>query len=385
MVVRRKAHHFGTLSLALTIALIINGGQACGAWTVTLCNQTGRTLTFYDVNETPPPSRLPSTVIGSGATFSVDPEGFNPVFAWNAGISMAGTAPNGFLIGLDLTGTPARIQYKRFHYKVTPGTPGADPTLQPIFIDQQVVEVTEGDIFIVVDSAWNGAIAPPSGACCAADDSCTNVGCSAACSGSFMPGVSCSPTTCGSGDGEVGPGGGTVTSPDGTVTVTFPPGCLSETVTITIEEGDFPSRMFNLDLTGEAGADFDIHLAYSFEPGTLEFCDEAELCMSFDRTELGLDPEDCDVMRFIHRDQICGTNFDNQCESTADCTDGTTCAFRFHEHVATCTCPAGSSTGTCCSNVGHFSDYLIVTEVEPKPILHHVLWILFIVALIACA
>ena len=103
------------------------------------------------MNPSPPPSRIPSGTIPDGGDFSIDPAGFNPVFAWDAGISTTGEDPNGFLIGLALEDTPSLIQYKLFHYKVTPGEAGKDPDLQPILLSQEVVEVTEGEVAIVVD------------------------------------------------------------------------------------------------------------------------------------------------------------------------------------------------------------------------------------------
>ena len=49
-------------------------------------------------------------------------------------------------------------------------------------------------------------------------------------------------------------------TPDGSVSVDFPPDCLSDSTTITIEEGDYPSRLFDIELTGEPSADFDVPL-----------------------------------------------------------------------------------------------------------------------------
>ena len=397
------------LTVAVGVALFAGAARVEAAWTLTLVNETGHTLTFFDVNLSPPPSRLPAGTTSDNGTFNINPDGFNPVLAWPGGISTTGMNPNGFLIGLALTGSPPRIQYKRFHYKVTPGEAGTVPALQPILLDQQVVDVVEGEVLITVDTQFRATIgAPPAsiGACCTMSgctdvfdasecsggtlmlgSTCTPTLCAAAsigaccalsgcadvfdaseCSGgNLLLGDSCTPTLCTSASDNIGPGGGTIESPDGSVSVEFPPGCLSANTMITIEEGDYPSRMYDIELTGTPAADFDVHVAYSFEPSTLDFCPEAQLCMSFDRTALGLDPTDCGELRFFHRDKICGLDGDADCVTDLDCPPGIACNDAFHTDIATCDCPAATSVGQCCANIGHFSDYILVSPAKQRP------------------
>lgn len=355
-----------TLAVAIGVAMPAGALRVEAAWTISLTNETGRVLTSYEVNPSPPPARLPADTVPDGGNFNIDPAGFNPVFAWDGGISLAGTDPNGFFIGLGLTETPPLIQYKLFHYKVTPGTPGSDPALQPILLSEQVVEVTEGEILIVVDGTWSATIGTPSvaGACCALTG-CSDVTSLAACSdGNLLNGRSCAPALCTTASETIGPGGGTIETPDGSVSVEFPPDCLSADTTITISPGVYPGRMYDIALRYEPGADFDVRLAYSFDPTTLDFCPEAELCMTFDLTALGLDPTDCDDLQFVHRDSFCGFDRDADCVTDADCPVGVLCLGGFRAVDVTCTCPAASSTGSCCGNINHFSDYILVSPVE---------------------
>jgi len=65
----------------------------------------------------------------------------------------------------------------------------------------------------------------------------------------------------------IGPEGGTVTSADGRLTLTFPPGALTEETTITITRVD-PGDL--LDLPPEFG-DLEADLAYELTPDGLEF------------------------------------------------------------------------------------------------------------------
>jgi hypothetical protein len=295
--------------------------RAEAAWTLTLVNETGVTLTFYEVNSSPPPSRIPSGTVPDGGDFGIDPGGFNPVFAWDAGISTTGEDPNGFLIGFALGDTPALIQYKLFHYKVAPGEAGADPALQPILLSQELVEVTEGEVAIIVDDLWNVTIGPPSSisACCTLD-ACSEVGFPSACpEGNFLSGVACTPEPCTSASDTIGPDGGTIETPDGAVSVQIPADCLTEATPITIEEGDYPSMLYDIELTGEPGADFEVHMAYLFTPTTLDLCPPTMLCMTFDLSTLGLDPTDCSELRFIHKDKICGSDPHADCETDLDC------------------------------------------------------------------
>lgn len=68
-------------TVALAIALFAGGARVEAVWTLTLINETGQTLTFYQVNEDPPPARLPADMIPNGAGFDIDPDGFNGVVA----------------------------------------------------------------------------------------------------------------------------------------------------------------------------------------------------------------------------------------------------------------------------------------------------------------
>lgn len=70
------------LTVAVGIALLAGAARVEAAWTLTLVNETGHTLTFFDVNLTPPPDRLPAGTTPNNGTFNIDPDGFNPVFAW---------------------------------------------------------------------------------------------------------------------------------------------------------------------------------------------------------------------------------------------------------------------------------------------------------------
>lgn len=359
----------------LGVVLLAGSNNAPAAWTLTLVNQTGRTLTFFDVNASPPPSRLQGGTLSNGGNSAIDPTGFNPVLAWEAGVSLTGTNANGFFIGLDLAGTPPRIQYKRFHYKVLPGLAGSDPSLQPILLDQQIVELTEGDITIVVDSGWVATIGPAGGpgACCAPLGGCTAAASTSACaSGTFVPGISCTPDPCSSTTTTIGPGGGTVETPDGAVKITFPEDCVSSPTEITISEGDWPSRMYDIDLGSGPGAGFSVHVSYNFDPGLLDFCPEAELCITFDRTALGLSPSDCDSLQFVHQDEVCTSGaadrLNEPCDSDAMCGVTGVCGLRFHAHaVSSVACPASSSMGTVCANIQHFSEYGMVTEFVTIP------------------
>ena len=133
---------------------------AAEPWSLRLINETGVTLTFYDVNPSPPPSRIPAGTVPNNEALSIDPAGYNVVFAWDGGINMTGADPNGFFIGHALTDDPPRLQYKLFHYKVTPGTPGSDPTLQPVLLDEVVVDLTPEDVLMTVNSSWTLSITP---------------------------------------------------------------------------------------------------------------------------------------------------------------------------------------------------------------------------------
>ena len=340
---------------------------ALSAWKITLANETGATLTFYEVNATPPPGRISAGTVLTGGTFNIDPTGYNPVFAWDGGIAMAGTNPNGFFIGLGLTETPPVLQYKLFHYKVPPGMEGSDAKVQPVLLDQNLLNVVEGDVTIVVDSSWTATIGFPTGpgACCHYGGGCSNVASASACpdgiSATFLPGETCSPDLCSSASGTVGPAGGTVKSPDGGASIEFPPGCLPTNTQISIKKGDWPTKMF-LD-----GSNVNVQVSYKFEPETLKFCPDAKLCMSFDRTDPAHPVSVADCLKLIikHRDRICGNDQNAQCLTNADCPPGISCALKFHSHVPTqCTCPATSPIATCCAKVQHFSGFGLVTPLD---------------------
>ena len=129
-----------------------------------------------------------------------------------------------------------------------------------------------------------------------------------------------------------------------------------------------------------------MQLAYTLEPTALEFCSDAELCMTFDRTALGLDPTDCNDLQFAHKDKICGADPDANCETDADCPPGISCVVAYHSHITNCECPGSSSVGTCCTNIDHFSDYILVSPVEEAfPTIYKWLLVLLILALIVCA
>ena len=153
-----------TVLIALMVAGVILAGtddaSAAEPWSLRLVNETGVSLTFYDVNSTPPPSRLPAGTLANLGIANLDTAGFNPVYAWDAGISMTGTDPNGVYIGHALTDDPPLLQYKVFHYKVAPGATGGEAALQPTLVDSQAITLTPEDITILVDSTWAVSIIP---------------------------------------------------------------------------------------------------------------------------------------------------------------------------------------------------------------------------------
>jgi hypothetical protein len=363
--------------LPVTLVVLASAQDVFAAWTLTLRNETGQTLTFYDVNSTPPPARLPSGTVLDHETFNIDPAGFNPVFAWDDGISMTGTEPNGFYIGMDLSTDPGQIQYKRFHYKVTPGTPGTDPTLQPVEIDQFVATVAEGDIIIVVDSAWNATIGPADGACCFFPGAgpCMELptgGCPDGVYATFFSGASCTPALCTSASQTCNAAAGcTVQTPDHSVKVTFPPGCLSGNTTISIEDADWPSK---LELFADVMPRKTV-ASFGFSPGDLTFCNSAELCMTADVTALSA--AERAALSFAHEEKVCiaGTpsKIGQECTSNAWCGSGGICSTR---KVTITTSPScsftvddGHTIAECCININHFSDYaLVAPDSEEIPV-----------------
>ncbi len=374
---------------------------------ITLVNETGQTLTFYAVNEDPPPSRLPSGTTPDGGTFDIDPEGYNPVLAWADGINLDGTGPNGFQIGLALTEEPPLIQYKLFHYKVTPGTPGKDPDLQPLLIHQELLEPTEDEVFIVVDSDWNATLGAPAGACCdwaayhctdgvfgfdcrGADEEwsqdvlCANLeppcaatgacctyggGCSdvpaSSCpdgvSATFISGASCTSSPCDSNsetiDAETG---GTVETPDGAVSVEFDPGDLCDDATVSITQRE-SGELHYVYLTGSS----EVEMEYHFEPDNLEFCGDVILCMTLDVTDLSM--AERLALRLSRRGLACGApNTCDYCNTDGDC-GGATCEVRFCGLQALpCSFSEvdGRTIAECCADIGHFSDYALITHAD---------------------
>ncbi len=375
--------------IALVVVTFATGEMANAdpAWTITLTNGTGHTLTFYEVNATPPPARLPSSTVADGGTVTIDPDGYNPVFAWAGGISMTGTAPNGFFLGLGLTESPPLLQYKVFHYKVPPGEAGADPSLQPIELVNEVHELTPEEALLTVDSDWNLTIGGPTGPgiCCVLAN-CSNVSSAGACSpGTFVAGISCTsaPAPCSSASGTVGPGGGSVGTPGGAVTVTFPEDCLPTAIVISIVDAEWATRvpLIALRTDGETLA------AFTFQPDDLTFCPEAQLCMSVDITDLGLTAEQRAGLVFVNQELVCVLPLPPTyapCTSNGDCGDGGLCGSDL-DIVPTPPCDffveEGRTIAKCCASISHFSDYGLVAPLEPSSIFTSS-WILILAVLL---
>ncbi|MGD2108564.1 MAG: hypothetical protein PVI86_04140 [Phycisphaerae bacterium] len=366
---------FGTLALAVGGAMLVysNTSVSIAAWKITLVNQTGHELTVYEVNPNPPPARVPGGTVPDGGSVAIDPDGFNPVmFAWDAGISKTGTAPNGLYIGLDLKDVPPLILCKVFHYKVVPGTAGKKPALQPIQLDDELFTVAEGPVVLVVDGNWAVTLGAPSvgGGCCASAGVCSNIAYANQCAkGTFLPGISCGPNVCGSGTGTVGAGGGTVTSSDGKASITFPKNCLKSDTKITIKEAGWPQQFTSMVLQyPQSGT---AYVSYTFDPHMLEFCPGAKLCMSMNLSQHGLGSAACSKLNFFHKDKVCThgaySTQDKQCNSDADCGTGGKCGFRFHPHVTKCTCTmqGGQLIARCCTNPKHFSGFGLVLLSQP--------------------
>ena len=280
--------------------ILVNSPRANAdpAWNIILVNETEETLTFHDVNPNPPPARIAAGTVPAGETWAVDPLGYSPVFAWDDGIDPGGTHPNGFQIVLALADAPPLIQYKLFHYKVAPATEGKDPDLQPILLDNRILEVTEGDLFIVVDGNWAVSVGPDNcpgvpnpmqadidndemGDLC---DPCPGVPCNPACPTHAAD--ECTPA--GSAAAEClaihgccveTPGFGTSPPLVDSVEICIPPGSLAgdETISITqvpildeeaeVTLGPIPARQFAARLIA----------VYRFDPDGLEFDPPATL------------------------------------------------------------------------------------------------------------
>lgn len=131
-------------------------------------NRTQQTMTPYPLNlELEPPRRVadPANALAPADFVVIDPRGFNPVF-YAPGITDEAMA-NGIFLGLGLIeADPLALQYKVFHYRVPPGEAGSDPDLQPILLQDEVVEIEDVDIRIAVrgvgpsPDGWNIRIFP---------------------------------------------------------------------------------------------------------------------------------------------------------------------------------------------------------------------------------
>lgn len=133
-------------------------------------NRTDTTMTPYmvvvdDSVEPPTASReaQPDDNLAPTESVAIAIDGFNPVF-YVPGIDDESLA-NGIYIGLNLfDADPIQIQYKVFHYRVPPGEAGRDPDLQPILLQDEVVEVADVNISIAVrvgepsPDGWNVVI-----------------------------------------------------------------------------------------------------------------------------------------------------------------------------------------------------------------------------------
>ncbi len=109
-----------------------------------------------------PPRRVadPSGNLAPGDSVDINAMGFNPVF-YAPGITDEAMA-NGIFLGLALMDAdPLRIQYKVFHYRVPPGEAGSDPDLQPILLQDEIVEIEDVSIIFTVRTSgpspdgWN--------------------------------------------------------------------------------------------------------------------------------------------------------------------------------------------------------------------------------------
>lgn len=148
----------GRAAALLAVLLTACLASSAQAITLTLVNETGRTLVPYPVNPaTGEREQDLANALDQGQTALIDVAGFNPVYVFEPGINDADLEPNGFFIGLDLLGTPAMIQYKLFHYKVAPGQAGVDPTLQPSLIEEEIEDVDAylPNVVMTVDAHWN--------------------------------------------------------------------------------------------------------------------------------------------------------------------------------------------------------------------------------------
>jgi len=228
--------------------------------------------------------------------------------------------------------------------------------------DQSVCDVF-GGTFVVGTMCWadpDPCDAPPGGpgACCNLS-ACTSAASAGACSGTFLPGASCSTVgLCTSGSDTVGPAGGSISTPDGSAGVDFPAGCVATSTDMSMEWGNWPDQIFDVVVQGGPGRTM---ASYTFEPSGEDFCDTAELCMTIDLARSGLTASDCSSVLFQFREGTCNGSASTDCRSDGDCVGTGPCNFSFttlpQSRPPDCSDPANA---TFCAYIGHFSDYGLV-------------------------
>jgi hypothetical protein len=153
---------------------------------------------------------------------------------------------------------------------------------------------------------------------------------------------------------------GAVRSPDGSLSVQFPTGCLSADTTITVAEGD------GIFVEGATGRTFTVYRSFYLEPEDLEFPCEAELCIQFDRRQTDMSLVDCSSLIIVRNDSRCvgGPTPNAQCDDTPGrCgTDGvceylTDIITPSSRECPPASEPPGSPIARICANISHFSEY----------------------------